>query len=149
MNFSESGLLKCDLIHRFFGKKSMERADSGLWGEQQAAGYLKKNGFRILAQRIRLGRDEIDLIVRDDDCIVFVEVKTRRSAVFGTPAKAVDRRKKHALSRAAIHYLKKKHFPPVSIRFDIVEVLGTPGLLKDIKHIENAFTLDRRFRLPY
>ncbi len=122
---------------------------SGLWGEAVAGLYLKKQGFKILARRLKVGHDELDLVVRGEGCVVFVEVKTRRSRHFGAPASAVDRRKRHAVSRAAVHYLKKNRFPEESIRFDVVEVIGEPDGEPEINHIRNAFTLDRCFRLPY
>jgi putative endonuclease len=121
---------------------------TGRWGEKRAETFLKKAGFRVLGRRVRVGRhDEIDLVVRDADTLVFVEVKTRRNEDFGRPASAVGREKRHALSRAAIGFLKKKKIKPEYIRFDIVEVVGSPntGVL-DIRHIENAFQLEGGYR---
>jgi putative endonuclease len=112
---------------------------------------LKRKGCRILARRVRVGRrDEIDLVVRDGEALVFVEVKTREVEAFGRPASAVDRKKRHALSRAAVRYLRRVKYPPVCFRFDVVEVVGTPRARKPlVRHIENAFPLDERYSLPY
>lgn len=127
-----------------------ERAATGRWGERQAEQFLRQKGYRILGRRVRLGRrDELDLVARDGDVLVFVEVKTRESEAFGRPAAAVDAAKRHVLSRAAVHYLKTIRCPPVCFRFDVVEVVGSctaPQPL--IRHIENAFSLDRRYRVP-
>lgn len=123
----------------------------GLWGESVAADYLKRQGMRILGKRVRVGRrDEIDIIARDGQSLVFVEVKTRGSDRFGRPASAVDRAKRHTLSRAAVRYLQKLPNPRVCFRFDVVEVIGEPGSEGDAKvnHIHNAFGLDRRYMLP-
>ncbi|MBA4386378.1 MAG: YraN family protein [Verrucomicrobia bacterium] len=128
-----------------------EKAKTGEWGESVAEAMLRKKGYRILGRRLRVGtRDEIDLLARDGEVVVFVEVKTRKSEDFGRPLSSVDRRKRHALSRAAVRYLKKHHFPKVYFRFDVVEVVGAyrDGDARSVKHVENAFTLDRQYMLP-
>jgi putative endonuclease len=124
---------------------------TGIWGEQQAERLLKGKRYRILGRRVRVGtRDEFDLIARDGKALVFVEVKTRGSEAFGRPLDAVDRRKRQVLSRGAVRYIKACKRPPVYVRFDVVEVVGTPGdETPIIRHIENAFTLDPRYVLPY
>jgi len=130
--------------------RSVSTADTGQWGEREAARLLRRKGLRILGQRVRIGRrDEIDLVARDGATLVFVEVKTRRGESFGRPLAAVDRRKRHALSRAAVRYLRKLRRPPRFFRFDVVEVVGLldqPGA--EVRHIENAFTLDRPYLPP-
>ena len=125
--------------------------ETGEWGENHAARMLRKKGYKILGERIRLGpRDEIDIVAREGKTVVFVEVKTRKSEGFGRPRDSVDRKKRHVLSRAAVRYLKRAGFPEGYHRFDIVEVIGTMEEESPIiRHIENAFTLDRRYTLPY
>jgi len=125
-----------------------EHLRAGLWGEEQAERFLKKLGWRILGRRVRLGRDELDLVARAGEVLVFVEVKTRGSEDFGRPFDAVGRDKRRSLSRAAIHYLKRLRERPNYFRFDVLEVVGTreQGEPK-IRHIENAFTLDKRYRI--
>lgn len=124
---------------------------TGEWGERIAAKELKQKGFKILGKRVRIGtRDEIDLVARDGEALVFVEVKTRKSEKFGRPASSVDRAKRRTLSRAAVRYIKRLKDPRVCFRFDVVEVVGeiddpNPPI---IRHIENAFPLDRRYSLP-
>jgi putative endonuclease len=121
---------------------------SGQWGEKQAEEFLKRKGLKILGRRFRVTeRDELDLVARDGEQLVFVEVKTRRNESYGRPADAVDRRKRHVLSRAAVRYLARLR-RPVYFRFDIVEVIGEPGAEPRIRHIESAFTLERRYHIP-
>ncbi len=123
---------------------------TGAWGERQAEDFLREKGYRILGRRVRIGlRDEIDLLARDQDILVFVEVKTRRGERFGRPFASVDRRKRHALSRAAVRYLQKLR-NPVNFRFDVMEVVGQEnGPVPLVRHVENAFCLDRCYSLPW
>ena len=126
-------------------------ARSGIWGEKIAEGFLRKNGFKIIGRRVKIGsRDELDIVARDGRELVFVEVKTRATVKFGEPLSAVNRGKRHALSRAAVRYLKRLHSPEVIFRFDVVEVVGTPDSDEDpvVRHIPNAFQLDRIYRVP-
>ncbi len=123
--------------------------DSGEWGEDEAARYLAGLDYRILGRRVRPdARDELDLVARHGQVLVFVEVKTRKSEAFGRPIEAIDRHKRAVLSRAAVRYLKKLRDPAVLFRFDVVEVVGQPGDTPLIRHIENAFALDSRYRFP-
>jgi putative endonuclease len=130
--------------------KDPRHLETGKWGEKVAAKFLKKNGFKILGSRVHIGtRDELDLVARDGKVLVFVEVKTRSSETYGRPASSVDRHKRHTLSRAAVRYIKKLKNPHIYFRFDVIEVIGnmdsdTPP---EIRHIENAFTLDRCYTL--
>jgi len=124
-------------------------AETGLWGEKEAERLLKSKSYRILGRRVRVGdRDEIDLVARDGDVLVFVEVKTRKGEAFGRPVSAVDRKKRHVMSRAAVRYLKKIKCPRVNFRFDVVEVTGNPDSDPSLNHIENAFTLDKQYVIP-
>ena len=122
---------------------------SGRWGERQAVRYLKKQRYKIIGQRVRVGRrDEIDIIAGQGDALVFVEVKTRKNENYGRPFSAVNQAKRKNLSRAAVTYLKRKKLKPDFIRFDVVEVVGEPGNnTPEIRHIENAFPLDSAYRL--
>jgi putative endonuclease len=124
---------------------------AGKWGEDRAGDFLKAKGYKILGRRVRIGvRDELDLVARQGDLLVFIEVKTRGSEDFGRPIAAVDRRKQHTLSRAAVRYLVKLK-APVSFRFDVMEVIGREddGRAPVVRHIENAFQLDRCYQLPW
>ena len=122
----------------------------GLWGEKQAERFLKKKGYRILSRRLHVtARDELDLVARQGEILVFIEVKTRQTENFGRPLAAVDRHKRHTLSRAAIRYLQRLK-RPVTFRFDIVEIVGNEHAAAPlIRHIENAFPLDSCYILPW
>ena len=119
----------------------------GDWGEDQAAKFLKRKGFKLLARNWRSGKkSEIDLVVRTAETLVFVEVKTRATEAFGPPAAAVDRAKRKALRRAANKYLARMRQPPTYYRFDVVEVIGTPKSSKppEIRHTRRAFAIGAR-----
>ena len=128
-----------------------EHLETGIWGEKIAAKYLKRKKYRIIGTRIRVGnRDEFDIIARDGKTLVFVEVKTKTNEEYGRPMVAVDRKKKHVLSRGAVRYLKKLKHPPEFFRFDVIEVVGEHGTKNPvIRHLENAFTLDKCYTMPY
>ena len=83
---------------------------------------------------------------RDDDCLVFVEVKTRSSEDWVRPAAYVDARKRRLLSQTALDYLKLLKNPEIKIRFDIVEVLLAEGEVKEIRHLPNTFVLSKPYR---
>jgi putative endonuclease len=133
------------------GRIGPAHLDTGLWGEKQAEVYLRRRGMSILGRRVRAGRrDEIDLVARDGSSLVFVEVKTRRNEDFGRPMDSVDRRKRQTLSRGAVRYLRARGGPGLPFRFDVVEVIGaeTDAREPSIRHIPNAFPLDRRYQVP-
>ena len=126
------------------------RQRTGLWGEREAKRHLTAKGYKILGKRVRIGlRDEIDLIARIDNTLVFIEVKTRAGEDFGRPFSAVDRAKRFHLARAAVRYLKRLKTQPASFRFDVVEIIGTQNSPDPtVRHIENAFPLPKYFRVP-
>ncbi len=135
----------------FRRKRQPHHLRQGEWGERQAERILRRKGYRLIGRRVRVGRrDEIDLIARDGDVLVFVEVKTRADERFGSPAAAVDRRKRRLLSRAAIRYINHLKRPPDFVRFDIVEVIGCEGAARPvIRHIPGAFTLEGHYRVRW
>ena len=118
----------------------------GRFGERAARRHLQRKGLKFLTANYRSPRGEIDLVLRDGDCLVFAEVKTRSSEEWTRPAAAVNRERRQRLSRAALDYLRLLRNPPVKIRFDIVEVLLADGELKEIRHLPNAFSLERPYR---
>jgi putative endonuclease len=128
-----------------------ERHRAGEWGEEQAARMLMKKGYRILGRRVTLGRrEELDIVARHEDTLVFVEVKTRKSEDFGRPIESLDRAKRRAQSRAALRYLNKLKQKPSYFRFDVVEVVGSESNdVPVIRHVESAFTLDRGRRVGW
>lgn len=109
---------------------------TGKEGEALAAEYLQKKGYEVIVRNYRYKHAEIDLIVRKDSFIVFVEVKTRSYSFFGEPEAFVDSKKAATVIRAAEQYTYEHHYEG-NIRFDIVSVKtgGTP----EIVHFEDAF----------
>lgn len=135
----------------FPGKREARHLEVGKWGEHIAEKHLRGAGLKVRARRLRVGkRDEIDILAQDGEQLVFVEVKTRRGEVYGRPVTAVDRAKRHRMSRAAVRYVRRLRDPKIYFRFDVVEVVGSPEQAKDVvvRHIPNAFTLDKRYMLP-
>ena len=122
----------------------------GAWGEEQAVKFLKAKGYSVLGRNVRPNRhDEIDIVARIDESLVFVEVKARRREDFGRPLMAVDKDKRHALNRAAAAFLRKAKFPNLFYRFDVVEVLGQPEEGEPIiRHLNDAFPFEQRFKFP-
>ena len=105
----------------------------GRWGEDLATAYLEQKGYTIVERDWKSGRRDIDIIA----IVVFVEVKTRRSRVFGEPEEAVDFHKLQHLQQAINHYVKFKHIRQ-PIRFDIISIVGTIGKTPDIRHIQDV-----------
>ena len=101
---------------------------------------------RSTARNFRSAHGEIDLVFRDVDCLVFVEVKTRSSAEWTRPAAAVDARKRRLLSQTALDYLRLLKNPQVKIRFDIVEVLLQDGAVREVRHLPNTFPMEKPYR---
>ena len=118
----------------------------GNLGEKAARKYLRRLGFKFLIANFRSPRGEVDLIFRDGDCLVFIEVKTRSSEDWTRPAAAVDQEKKRLLSQAALDYLRLLRNPQIKMRFDIVEVLLAEGVVDEIRHLPNAFNLSKPYR---
>ncbi|MSU34010.1 MAG: YraN family protein [Pedosphaera sp.] len=118
-----------------------EHLRRGRLGEQAARDHLASFGLKFLAANFRSRNGEIDLIFREDDCLVFVEVKTRSSGQWTRPAAAVNQKKRRLLSETALDYLKQLGNPPVRFRFDIIEVLLKGGAVDTIRHLPNAFEL--------
>ncbi|MCL4789043.1 MAG: YraN family protein [Verrucomicrobia bacterium] len=123
-----------------------EHLRRGELGERAAKKHLQKLGLKFLTANFRSDRGEIDLVFRDHDCLVFVEVKARSSEDWTRPAAAVDARKRRLLSQTALDYLKLLKNPEVKIRFDIVEVLLTNGEVREVRHLPNTFTLSKPYR---
>ena len=123
-----------------------EHLRRGKLGEQAAKRHLQKAGLKFLAANFRSERGEIDLVFREGEGLVFVEVKTRSSEEWVRPAAAVNARKRRLLSMTALDYLKLLKNPPVNIRFDIVEVLLKDGEVAEIRHLPATFSLSKPFR---
>ncbi len=117
-------------------------------GERLAERHLKKLGYKIVARRHRTPLGELDLIALDGACLVFVEVKARRSCDAGHPVEAVDAAKQAQLARLALAYMKAHHRLEHQARFDVVAVLwAAAGVPPEIVHYRNAFESPGRGRM--
>lgn len=150
-----------DLLSRFrsgfffsFFRKGKSRSLAahlrlGARGEKMAARFLRKNGFKILYRNFRTKRGgEIDLVCREGETLVFVEVKTRSSTKFGNPADAVNAEKQRLIERGAQAWLRLLNYPEVIFRFDILEIVVSENG-EDNDDGRPQFNLIRdAFRLP-
>ena len=123
-----------------------EHLRRGRLGERAARRHLRRQGLKFLTANFRSPRGEIDLVFRDQDCLVFIEVKTRSSEEWARPAAAVDRERRQRLTRTGLDYLRLLRNPKVKARFDIVEVLLENGAVREIRHLPNSFAMERPYR---
>lgn len=122
---------------------------TGERGEALAAAFLKKRGFKLIARNWRSPgdrRDEIDLIFNDGEVLVFVEVKTRAAAALVSGYHAVNARKKTVVRRAATAYLRALRPPPLTYRFDVVEISIAVDGEPEVRHYENIELFPKHFR---
>jgi putative endonuclease len=114
----------------------------GLRGEKLAARFLRRQGFKILYRNFR-GRHggEIDLVCRDGNTLVFVEVKTRTREDFGRPLDAIGRKKQLRISQGALAWLRLLGNPEILFRFDVVEIVLLEARPPRVELVRNAFHL--------
>jgi putative endonuclease len=107
---------------------------------------LRRSGYKILYRNFK-GRSggEIDIVCRDRDTLVFVEVKTRTREDFGRPITAVDREKKKRISRGGLNWLRMLDDPDILFRFDVVEVIIAEDASPRLELIKNAFPLSKPY----
>ena len=118
----------------------------GRRGERLAVQHLRWEGYKVLYRNYRAPHGgEVDIVCREDDTLVFVEVKTRSSEDFGAPGEAVTAEKQKLIARGALAWLKLLGNPEVLFRFDIVEV-RMRGRKGEASIIRNAFTLPENYR---
>ncbi|MDI6807887.1 MAG: YraN family protein [Candidatus Eisenbacteria bacterium] len=116
----------------------MEKMEKGRCAEEIAALFLLLKGYSILARNVRPGGVEIDIVALDATTLAFVEVKFRETSYFGSPANAVDWKKRKRLLKAGLAFLKERKVEAENLRFDVVSVvLEDEGLA--LEHISNAF----------
>jgi len=128
-----------NFVARLFGARRYWHHWFGARGERIAAHALRRKGFKILARNVRDGSGEIDLIARDGDTLVFVEVKTRQE---GFPAEAVTPAKRRRITLTAERFMKRHGIlgTSVRVRYDIVAVVWPEGRGKPrVEHIPHAF----------
>jgi len=117
-----------------------DRQVLGAEGERAAEKYLRRQRYTIVARNYRCAAGEVDLIALDGATVVFVEVKTRTQAGFGSPLEAVDHRKQRQVQRAAQHYLSEHRLHDRDARFDVVGVWSENGRVR-CELVKNAFDL--------
>lgn len=116
--------------------------DIGNYGESLAESYLVSLGVLIIDKNFKCKQGEIDLICRDDNYITFIEVKTRYSSQFETPADSVTYKKQRKIFKTAQFYIMINMLQNMNFRFDVIEViLNTSDNRYDISIIKNAFQL--------
>jgi putative endonuclease len=126
-----------------FSRSRAAHLSLGARGEKLAARHLRREGFKILYRNFR-GRQggEIDLVCRDHDTLVFIEVKTRTREDFGRPMEAVDRAKQRRISLGALAWLRLLGNPDILFRFDVVEIVIPDGdTAPCLEHVRDAFQL--------
>ncbi len=119
------------IAQKNFYKKFLGRA-----GEIKTAEFLKKKEYKILATNYKTHFGEADIIAKDGEVIVFIEVKTRSSDAFGEPSEAVNRKKQEKYFLIAKEYLQKNQLLDAECRFDVVEIENG-----QINHIIDAFCM--------
>jgi putative endonuclease len=113
---------------------------TGKTGEDIAAAFLKKKRYKIIERNYKCVFGEVDIVARDMNDIVFIEVKSRKSKDFGEPEDAVTLNKQRKISKVALNYLKDRRLDDRDARFDVIAIkLSTEGNI--VKHIKNAFEL--------
>jgi len=104
---------------------TMQRQALGIRGEECAVAELERRGYAILARRYRTRHGEIDIVARDGETVVFVEVKAKETAEFGTAAEAVTVRKQRRVISMAVDYLARHRLHRSPCRFDVVAIDGS------------------------
>ena len=112
--------------------------EKGKEGEELAVSFLAEKGFEIVERNYRFGKGELDIIAREKDFLVFVEVKSRESLEYGLPEEAITKRKMAQIRKIAEAYLAEKSITNENIRFDVVAILFLNKEVT-ITHYENAF----------
>ena len=115
----------------------MNTKSLGNKGEQSAAKYLENKGYEIVICNFRTRYGEIDIIAKDKELLVFVEVKLRRSKSYGTGLEAITPHKVEKIHQVAMEYIQSNYESEPACRFDVIEILNSNQM--KIQHIENAF----------
>ncbi len=106
--------------------------------EQQVGSYLEEKGYEIICYNYRCKLGEIDIVAKQGDILVFIEVKYRKNPSRGNPLEAVTAKKQHIISKCANYYIMCHYKYDIPCRFDVIGVMGIAEQ-KEITHIENAF----------
>ena len=118
---------------------SSPRRDLGAFGERLAAAHLEAKGYRIIERNFRCGEGEVDIVAEDSDCLVFVEVRTRRGDALGSAVESVTPAKQRRLLALAEAYSQAHDDLPPQQRIDVITVALAPdGRVLAVEHIEDA-----------
>ena len=142
-----------DLSSRWRNRFSRSRESSehihvrGARGEKLAARFLRQNGYKVLYRNFKPkhGGGQIDIVCRDGDTLVFIEVKTRGTDVFKRPVDDLRQDQKHRISRGALAWLRMLDNPEIPFRFDVVEVVVREDQDPELELIQNAFELSKPY----
>lgn len=110
-------------------------------GEEIAVAFLKGRKYAVLERNFRCKCGEVDIVARDGKTLVFVEVKTRRTASYGPPQASVTSFKQRQIAKAALTWLASKKMQDIPARFDVVAIIMREHEVPHIEHIQNAFEL--------
>ena len=133
------------LIIRLVSDFKMEdKKELGKKGEDFACKFLEKNGYQIIKRNYRNRVGEIDIIAREKDDMVFVEIKTKVSKDFSNPELSVNTSKQKRIIKTALFYLMEKKIKNTGCRFDVIGITGEKSERK-VNLIKNAFTADGRY----
>ncbi|HEY3376021.1 MAG TPA: YraN family protein [Armatimonadota bacterium] len=123
-----------------WARRVLTRPELGALGERHAARALRAKGLRLLEANYRRKQGELDLIARDGDTLVFVEVRTRTDCSHVTPLASVNAEKQAQIIRMARYYQRERRLTECYCRYDVVEVLATPtGRITAVHHTPGAF----------
>ncbi len=120
-------------------RSKLPPGEAGHRAELAAAAYLKHRGYRIITSNYRTTRGEIDIICRDGNCLVFVEVKSAERSGGWFPGERIDARKRERLRLAGLDYISSHEVPAGGIRFDAIIMTGKVQDEWSIEHIPDAF----------
>jgi putative endonuclease len=117
----------------------MTKRETGARGERIAGDFLGKNGYEIITTNYRCPEGEIDIIAKQKDVLVFIEVRTKKSRIFGLPEESITGVKKEKLRTLAQRYGQEHHDLPPNWRIDVVAIeMESDGRVSRIAIIENA-----------
>lgn len=117
----------------------MSNSELGARGEALAALHLVENGMELIDRNWRTKYGELDIVARDGDVFVFIEVKTRSGTGYGTPAESVTYAKRQRIRRLALAWLDERKSPWVRVRFDVVAILMTRDGDPIVSHLRAVF----------
>ena len=128
-------------------QEAREKDILGRNGEDEAVRFLKSQGYRILERNLKFKMGELDIIAMKDDCVAFIEVKTRSTDESGLPFEAVTPPKMRRIVTMAELYIRRKKLADreLSFRFDIISIVWPKGELPQIEHYENAFDANAKY----